>query len=215
VLGQRRKSRLLLYASGIAAGLGFYTFFSARATLLILLLFVLTQRHRWEKLRRLWPLALGAAATITPLLVATGGSVITAMTSQAGAEQGSLLERRVSNLWIDGLAFHFSSWTSHWVSGPLLDPISGVLLAFGIAVALVGIRLESMRLLLIWAAIALLVTGILSPYDHPTVTRLHYCLPPLALLGGFGAKAVWRTVRQVPALTLRRYSYYCSGPCSS
>ena len=78
----------LLYASGLAAGLGFYTFYSARTTMPILALFIVAQyglrgcftpRGFRDRMLELWPLLLGFVLAAAPIFAASGTAVITRM----------------------------------------------------------------------------------------------------------------------------------------
>ena len=188
VLGCKRDSPLLLYTAGIIAGLGFYTHYSGRAVIPIVLLFALTLGHP-KRLANLWPMALGFVVTVAPTFVVEGEHVLTRMFGQVigGYSEnvtGSLMHRLAENVEINLQAFHYSSTVHSYVYGPLLDPVSGSMAALGIAFALGHVRLGACRLLLIWFAVAIFLTGLLSPYPHVAVTRLTFVLPPLALLAG-------------------------------
>ena len=97
---------------------------------------------------------------------------------------GSTVSRLVENIEINLQAFHYSPTVHTYVYGPLLDPISGTLAALGISFALGHVAERPWRLLLIWFAVAIVMTGLLSPYPHVAVTRLSFALPPLALMAG-------------------------------
>ncbi len=188
VLGCRSGSPLLLYAAGIVAGLGFYTHYTARAVIPVIVLFSLAtgQPRQWPTL---WPLALGFLLAVAPTFIVEQEQVLTRMFSQviggySESVTGSTLHRLVENIEINLQAFHYSPTVHTYVYGPLLDPISGTLAALGIAFALGHHRLGASRLLLIWFGVAIFMTGILSPYPHVAVTRLSFVLPPLALLAG-------------------------------
>jgi hypothetical protein len=73
----------------------------------------------------------------------------------------------------------------------LLDEITVTLAVAGLVLCLLRIQTFAYRLLAMWFAVALVVTGIFSEYDLVTISRLHYALPPLA---AFAAIAVDRAI---------------------
>ena len=188
VLGWRKESPILLYVAGLIAGLGFYTHYSARAVLPIIVLFSLCTGSP-RRLAHLWPLGLGFALTVVPTFVVEQEGVLTRMFGQvvggyAEAVTGSVGQRVLDNIVLNLPAFSYNSTVHSYVYGALLDPVSGLLAALGIAYALGNSRDPGCRLLLVWFAVAMSMTGILSPYPHVAVTRLIFAVPPLALLAG-------------------------------
>ena len=195
VLGVRRSSAPMLLAAGLVAGLGFYTYYAARAALPIMLIFTITLGG-WRRFTDLWPVALGFVAAAAPLFVVSRGEVLSQMLGEvpggySSDVTGPFGERIISNLSKNLLAFGYNPDTFHYVSGPLLDPVSALLAVLGVGLALGRIRDPSFRLLLVWFAIALTATGILSPYPNVAISRLHFVVPPLALLAGCAANHVW------------------------
>ncbi len=199
VRAEQRRSPLLHYAAGLAAGLGFYTFFAARTIVAVLGLFVLTQRQRGRHLVGLWPFALGFGLVVAPIVLTSRFELVTRMVAQvpggySSDVTGPIGSRLAANLWMNALAFNYSAAIGHYVSGSLLDPVSGVLAVLGVAVALRCADAGPYRLLLLWVAVALLATGLLSPYPQVAITRLFFCVPPLVLLAGLAAWHVWQAV---------------------
>ena len=188
VLGWRRESPILLYAAGMIAGLGFYTHYSGRAVLPIIVLFWLSLVSP-RRLTHLWPLGLGFVLTVVPTFVVEQESVLTRMFDQVvggypEAVTGSVGQRVLDNVVLNLPAFSYNATVQAYVYGALMDPVSGLLAAMGIAYALGNFRDHGCRLLLVWLAVAMFMTGILSPYPHVAVTRLIFAVPPLALLAG-------------------------------
>ena len=194
VLGLRKGSILLLYAAGVVAGLGFYTHYSARSVAPIMFAFGLTAFKPREMLS-LWPLVLGFALAFAPTFVVERELLFTRMFSQAAggysdSVSGGFVDRILGNLKNNLLAFNYNPDAHTWVSGALLDPISAVLAALGVALALGWLRFPSQRLMLIWFAVAMVATGVLSPFPTVAVTRLYFVVPPLAILGGILAARI-------------------------
>ena len=199
VLGWRNGNPLLLYAAGIVAGLGFYTHYSGRAMLPVMLLFALTAGSP-RRLPELWPLAFGFALAVAPTFAVEQEQVFTRMFGQvvggySEAVTGSTGERILSNIESNLPAFNYNSTVHSYVYGPLLDPVSAVLAALGIGFALGYVRVYSLRLLLIWFGVAAFMTGVLSPYPHVAITRLAFVVPPLVLLAGVLAGQIGDTIQ--------------------
>ncbi len=197
-LGWRNGNPLLLYVAGVIAGLGFYTHYSGRAILPIIVLFSLTMGSP-KRLLPLWPLALGFALTVAPTFLLEQEGVLTRMFGQVvggytEAVTGSAGQRIVDNAVLNLPAFSYSSTVHTYVYGPLMDPVSGLLAVLGIAFALGHVKEPSCRLLLLWFAVSMFMTGILSPYPHVAVKRLMFTVPPLALLAGLLVGRLWHGI---------------------
>ena len=152
----------------------------------VIFLFALTSGSPRRPLS-LWPLAFGFALAVAPTFVVEQERVFTRMFQQvvggySEVVTGSTGERNLNNIEINLL--NYNSTVHSYVYGPLLDPVSGTLAALGIAFALGNLRDPGRRLLVIWFAVAMFMTGILSPYPHVAITRLIFAVPPLALLAG-------------------------------
>ena len=198
VLGWRKGNPLMLYAAGVVAGVGFYTHYSGRAVLPVILLFALIAGGP-RRLLDLWPLTLGFALTVAPTFAVEREQVITRMFSQviggySDVVTGPAGQRLLQNIEINLPAFNYNSTVHTYVYGPLLDPVSAVLAALGIAFAVGFIRRTAVRLLLIWFGVAIIMTGVMSPYPHVAITRLVFALPPLVLLAGVFVSNGWQEV---------------------
>jgi hypothetical protein len=199
----------LLYASGLAAGLGFYTFYSARATMPIIALFLLLQfgwracltpRGFRDRLLEVWPLILGFVLAAGPIFAASGLAVITRMFNEvpggySSAVTGAPLLRILNNLWLNVPAFWVNTQTDHYTAGSLLDPVTAVLAILGIGLAIRWWARPLCKLILLWTLLAMAITALLSPYPITAITRLLFDVPPLALLAALAARQVWRLVR--------------------
>ncbi len=188
VFGWRTQNPLLLYAAGLLAGFGFYTHYSGRAIMPIVLLSALALGGP-RRLSSLWPLAFGFALTVAPTFIVEQEHVFTRMFGQVvggypEAVTGSTWQRLLDNIELNLPAFNYNASVHTYVYGPLFDPISASLAALGIAFALGHIGNPANRIILIWFGIAFIMTGVLSPYPHVAITRLLFAVPPLALLAG-------------------------------
>lgn len=207
-MSMRRPHPALLYGSGIAAGLGFYTFYSARATLPILAVFYLSQfaPREWltarfwkETAQGLWPMALGFVLAAGPIFAVSKTAVITRMLNEVPGGYnadvtGAPIRRILGNAWLNVPAFFHNTHAADFISGSLLDPLTAAFVAVGIALAIRRWRHTSARLLLAWAGVAVSVTALLSPYQTTAVTRLLFDVPALALLGALAARQLWASL---------------------
>ncbi len=187
VLGLRRDSTLALFASGAAAGLGFYTFYPGRTVVVIMALYLLTFGRRSIRPATVLPLGLGFVALVGPLFAVDGWYVIDKMfgVSAIAYDEGIVgprITRFVHNVARTAMAFNYSESAVHYVSGSLLDPVTAVLYALGIGVVLTRLRHPAFRLVLVWWFVSLAVTGFTNPYPTVAITRLHYVIPVAALL---------------------------------
>lgn len=206
-LGLKRGSASMLYAAGALAGLGFYTHYSARSIAPIMFLFALTAFKPRDMLNLL-PLVLGFTLTFLPTFLLEREELFTRMFPQAAggyseSVSGNFGERILGNIENNLIAFNYNPDVHAWVGGALLDPVSVVLATLGVAFALGSIRQLSYLLLLIWFAVTMVATGLLSPYPTVATTRLYFVVPPLALLGGIMAARIvdWRLLSSNKLLT--------------
>ena len=201
LLGIRKRDPFWLYLAGAVIGLGFYFHYSARIVGPVALLFamVAVKPREWLKL---WPVLPGFVLAIWPTLLLAQEEIVTRMLAEAVGGytrevSGPIGERLVNNLSVNLPAFHYNTAAHTYVSGPLLDPITGALAVVGIGLALGSLTSMSSKLFLIWIPVAFFATGLLSPYPSTAIARLYVLTPPLALLAGIA-------VARLPELLLPR-----------
>jgi hypothetical protein len=87
------------------------------------------------------------------------------------------------------LSFWYNdAWRHHYVAGPLVDAITGVLLAVGLSIALFRLRKRAERLMFTWFVGGLLLIGFTNYYNPGAhLTRLQLVMPAVALLAGLAA----------------------------
>lgn len=205
VLSIHRQRAALLYGAGVATGLGFYTFYSARAARPILGLVVLAQ-YGWrgcvtprglrDRSLELWPLLLGFALAAAPIFAASGTAVITRMFAEVPggspvAATVSPLQKIIENAWLNVPAFFTGTHARHFTSGSLVDPVTAALAVLGFGLAVRWWSNLAAKLLLIWTLVAIGITALLSPYPIVAITRLLFAVPPLVLLAALAAMQVW------------------------
>jgi hypothetical protein len=206
VVGLRRGSTVALFASGAAAGLGFYVFLASRATIIIVGLYLLTFGLRGLRPKTLLPIAIGFAMVAAPIFTLHGWDVIEATTSQSAAGYeagvtGDRILRFVHNIVPNLMAFNYNFGTKAYVTGSLLDSVTAVLFALGLALAVGRLRRPVYRLLLVWWLVTLAVSGFANPRAEVAMTRLFFVLPPAAALAGL---ALHECLAPVQRLTRNR-----------
>lgn len=199
VWGAKRDDVLALYASGVAAGLGFYTFYSSRlAVAFVMLGFLLLPRAL--PLRRRLPMfaafLFGFAITMVPLIAASPHflgdmlhqSVMRTESSETLAnESAGALGRLWENLrsdatrtkweacWIDPFwslregRFMYGSWVDSWV---------GSLFLVGLVWSALRWRRRPFLLwLLACYFVSVIGIGVLTQHAFPTDTRMLFLVP--------------------------------------
>ena len=185
LLGVRRNSPFWLYAAGAAAGMGFYSHLAGRATMPILIVALALSPALLARSR---PLFAGFAVAAFPAFIVNGAQAFGWLFPQlaggySDAISGPFFERVQENIR-NLFAFHYNTHRSHYVTGALMDALSGGAAALGAGYALGTIRRDSSRLLLVWLAALLVFAALLSPHPHVPNTRMYLLMPPLAIVGG-------------------------------
>jgi hypothetical protein len=113
-------------------------------------------------------------------------------------------------LWNTGrslLAFNYNTHARPWLSGSLVDPLTGALFLLGLASALVVWRAATNRLLLAWFAVGVLGTGVLSKYDYVSVSRLNHLVPLVCLFAGVAAERATQILEEHGPAQLARFAF--------
>ena len=194
--GVKRGSAFLLLLSGVTAGLGFYTVFSARSTIVILAIFLLFALRRIS-LRSAWFIAFGFVLAFLPMLATEKWELISTMSDQSvlgrGEPGSGVLVNAVKSL----VGFNFDDGhPQHHSSGSMLEPISAVLFVLGLGLSLRYVRDLRFRFLLIWYLVALTATGVASPYPFLAVQRIAYVIPVVVALGAVALDSAFGLVEQ-------------------
>ena len=193
----RHPSRLLLWASGLFAGLGWYTYYCSRATIFILGAIVAwcVPRRRWFAAS--WPLAFGFLVALAPMVVTDGKAIVLRMLEQSGASSNEVVRNRAMlPIWNTGrslLAFNYNIHDGPYLYGSLAEPVTAAFFLLGLGLALGTLRDVRSRFLLAWFGLGLTATGILSKYDAVSLSRLHFVLPAVALLAALAVETALRT----------------------
>ena len=211
----RNRSPLLAYATGVVGGLMSYSIWGGLIIVPIVCLQALYLggmrggRKEVEASSRF--IGFGFLLAAVPGLISNPVSSINAVANGLSHGRGLFGDLTVEgtpwNSWTSLTTsivafFRNDWWGSHYVFGPLLDPVTGFLVILGFGVLLGCRRSWGGGLLLAWLVIGFVAIIGLSRLNHPYLTRLLFLLPPLALVGGVGAvwlleKTVWRSGRVI------------------
>lgn len=207
-LAYARKSRFLFALCGLAAGLGFYTYYTARLVLPLVLLMFILWRPGW---RFLLAFLLVFALAVTPLLLNGPAKLWEDISGrwlghddwQAG-DQAMKVARHVGLSLLSPLTF--DGWGhGYFVAGGLFDPITMLLFSAGVLSSLwhiSGRRGDSARrrlsaFLLAGYFISAAAVGATTPYPKLSVTRQLVLVPLVCALAGVGAAALWGLLRRI------------------
>jgi hypothetical protein len=200
VVGLRNGSRVLLVLSGAFAGLGWYTFYSSRAAIVILgAAIVLGVRgRRWPAIGGL--VAGGFLLVFLPMLAVNRGELVAGMLAQSLKSTEDAADRAMLPIWNSGrsfLAFNYNIHSGPYMSGSLAEPLTAALFVLGLSYCAATWRDARSRCILAWFTIAVAVTGVLSKYDYVSVSRLHYALPAVVLLAAVGLDRTLRVLKVI------------------
>lgn len=196
VVGLRRSSPSWLYASGVVAGLGFYTFPTARMAPIVLLLFLITLGRRAWHPAVLLPIGIGLLIAALPLFATDRLDAISVSRDRTvfgfTPDHEAVAIRILQNVPRSSIVWSYNPDAGHFVSGSLFDPVSALLLALGLGYGLARVRRQAYRLLAIWLAVTVLFAGIFSPYDRAPYDRLHLLLPVVSIYAALALVALVR-----------------------
>lgn len=202
IRGRRLKNITMYFLSGLFAGLGFYTYYSSRIVIVLLFAFILLQfRYYWKNKRFPFYILFGFMLLFLPFIFNNQDTFFQKMFSRsivASSEiPGNRFEQFNNNLLLAIKGFIINEKASHFVSGPLLDPLSAMMSTFGLILMTISFR--RYIYIYVWLILALIITGGFSQYTYLPITRLHYLLPIFSITGGyflkfFQEKIKWKMV---------------------
>ncbi len=150
VMAWRTQRAVFVFATGVAMGFCLYTFLSAIflwPALALFLLIIFLRKPTWGQVFAGLLMLLGFALVVTPALITSPPNALMQMallntyaTSATSATSASLdpVSRGLISLALSSISFWVASghWNNHYLGGPLLDVISGVLVLVGFFTAL-------------------------------------------------------------------------------
>ncbi len=214
----KRRNLLGQYLAGVAAGLGFYTYYTGRWIPVLLVFLALTGGY-FPIIRRgrvaAVALGLGIMLTIMPLLLHADTMLVNMVqqTSVATARDmgdGEILQAlqeihittdnalRLAGHWFMSLTF--GVWFKdphHFQRNPIMDPVSATAMLVGLwLVMLFCRRSHSSRFLTVSTVLSALVVGSTSPYSRPPLTRLMFMMPILVIPAALAMESAIRLLKK-------------------
>ncbi len=189
---ERVEATLGDFAAGVAAGLGFYTFYTSRLAVafgLAYFLLLWLRRRPWRAVvARAACFAVGFGLAAGPAL-ARPAQFLENMRQQSGEPLAARTLRNAVLALESPWSFEASS---HFVSGSLVDGVSAVLWMIGAWTALGRFRRSgAYPLLLGLYVVSAIVIGASAPYESPPATRMLFLVVPTLLLAALGAEVAW------------------------
>ena len=190
--GIRTGAPVHFYAAGAFAGACWYSIFTGRLMIVVLLLLLLTE---WQGgirgvARRLVATLSGFALVVLPIFLDNGPRTLTAMSHNTPLSQGligGVLGGQIGrNILRACYAFLYSTAHDHYTAGAFFDPLAATALCIGVVLALRNWRHPASRLLLCWFLVTLFLTTPLNDTDAVSATRSMVIVPPAALLAAWG-----------------------------
>lgn len=197
--GVKKQKTSYIFLAGIFSGLGFYTYYSSRITIILLSIYLVINIQKFLKQKKLISfLYLGFIFTIAPFIFVNKSTIITQMVhfSLLNPEVDSQSQKLLlflNNIWISFRAFYSNRQVQHFVSGSLIDPVTAFFFSIGLLFML--IKSNKSYFILIWFLILLLITGGFSSYSVIPITRLFFLLPVIALIAAQGILKTIETLK--------------------
>ncbi len=232
----RKSSPIWFYVTGVVAGSGFYTYYPARiAILLVGFAYIIFARplFRHGAWRAATSMMLGFSAALIPIWIRFDEALahmvqqtaISGGQAVAASETWSWIVQFITEGKLNGILFQWFLAITHGVwfiaphhfqTNPVMDPISGSLAMTGLWLAIRHVhRTRVARFLLGAFLIASFITGAISQYDRPPLTRLMLLSPLTAVLavyaigllekaleGDGGSRSLRRMIRMATGVLL-------------
>ncbi len=202
VLAWRSERALFTFLTGAAMGLCIYTFAAALLIWPVVAVLVSLKFLRRPSVRGLAAIGLliaGFALVVTPGLLTTPPDHLMDLAVEQGhrewAAQDPIGVARIS-LVRSFLVFWVNpQWFHHFVGGPLLDPVTGVLCVIGFAIGVVRTYNGAGRIGLVWFTVGLLLIAAANYDIYPFFTRLLILIPACAILAAIGVAGLATVLR--------------------
>lgn len=206
--GLKKKSALYFFLAGIFSGLGFYTYYSSRITIILLSTYFLFNAKAFLRQKNLFfSFYLGFFVLFLPFLIVNKQTTIQQMLNLSLVHSDFVEPDQrflffFKNLWSSFIAFYSNSQTHHFISGSLIDPLTAVL--FSIGLLLIIFNWQKYYFILFWFLAKIIVLGGFSRYTDVPLTRLYFLLPVISFIGAYGL------INSVDILK-RRFSFCKAG----
>jgi len=195
VLAWRTQCTLFTFLTGVAAGFCIYTFSVAMFIWPVLAVLVTMRFLHRPTVRELAAVGLMIVAlllVVTPGLLTTPPQHFVDLAVDHGHREMAVEDpigvARI-NLVRSFLVFWVNpQWFNHFIGGPLMDPITGVLVLIGLVLGFLRINNGAAQISLVWFGVGLGLIAIAAYSVVPFFTRLLIVTPACAI---FAAMAVW------------------------
>lgn len=214
--GIKNNKAIFFLFAGLFAALGFYTFYSSRVTIFILLstsLCYLLYKQPLVK-NKFWKLitaiSLGFLLLFFPFLFTNKQRVVTEMFEESlvSSKEYRVVPKHIlffQNIPRNFFAFIHNDQTGPYVSGSLMDSLSGILFYLGFIITIINIKKSNSILLLNWFFWGFLATGVFSKFSSITISRLNYLLPITSIFAGISAIKILNLIKS----KILNYMLFC------
>lgn len=209
----KKKRIILFFFSGLFSGLGWYTFYTSRITILVVLFLLIIRAIFGREIRKivlssLICLALGFALMVCPLFVNNGLEVFSRMKYQSFFNPetwGIYVREPLFNHWFGTFVVNLTSFfrgekAKHFLIAPLVDPLTRVFIFVGFLQIIKKIRNPSALFLVLTYLLSAMVVAF-NPVKEIVITRLQISIMILAIIGGMG----WDFMNQWIEKKLKRF----------
>lgn len=198
------------FLAGIFAGLAFYTYYISRITVVVILLWFLICRKSLNIKMALFKFFLGFGLLIIPFLVANQEVFFHDMfvRSVIGQNDPTYYGPRhkfiFDNIIRNGLAPWRNTKNMCYVSGSILDPLTGWLFIIGLLILIrrVWQKNTSYIMLGILLLTSFLTMAVFSPYGYVVISRQFFIIPPLAIFAGVAAEHLASLIKKRDAKSI-------------
>lgn len=189
IKGLRKQNYPLLFGAGLISGFCFYgSHFSMISPLLIFMYFIFSGKFL-KKIKGVLIYLVGFLTIFIPCVlinyrVFSDPVMGRSLLGSTEIPDGRRFIYFWKNIGISFLAFFKNNRTSHFVSGSLIDPISGLFLAIGLLTIIWFWR--EYKFIIVKFILLLVMVGGLSQYPYVAITRLYFLLPTVSLIAALG-----------------------------
>lgn len=209
----KKKRTTLFLFSGLFCGLGWYTFYTSRITILVVLFLLIIRAIFDREIRKiilssLSYLALGFILTVWPLFVNNGLEVFSRMRYQSFFNPetwGIHVREPLFNHWLETFVINLTAFfrgekAKHFLIAPLVDPLTRVFILVGFLQIIKKIRSPAALFLVLAYLLSVMVVAF-NPVKEIVITRLQISIMILAIIGGLG----WDFMNQWIEKKLKRF----------
>ena len=199
VVAFKRQGPFFWFLSGVSSGFCFYIHYYAGISVFLITLFLVIQRKK-IRISNLIAFYTGFLILFLPYLLVNLSVALKVISGRTLVESGEIPQgKRVvyffSNLLNSFLSFFTNKGVVHFVSGSLLDSLTGLLFFLGLGSILVSFR--KYYFLLIVLLVLLVFLGGFSQYTYTPISRLYFILPVVALIAGVGLDKLLRLLEKL------------------